>query len=261
MMKKVFQAVGVAVTLCAVGFVAVYSYNAGWIHSVVPERPVAAPVSIALHGPKNVIAGEEVYFYAAVTGKHGPLVWTLAPNEDGALKPLPSDEHAARFLSMSDGVFSVQVATAGDAMRAASAHLEFDNIGAAPAEDPPFDEPVAQAQDFAPPPTVGGLVLVAFDAVSSESKSAEAAIVVGCLRALANRLKTGQLAPGADVSAELTDHVEQALGDHAVKWVGFLESMRSIFNQLRLQGDVTTAASAAPTLLEAADALSTVADH
>jgi len=264
MMKKAFNAVGVIVTAAAVLFAGVYAYNAGWIHQVIPDRPVAAAVSIDLHGPKQTLVGQEYYFHVEATGVHGPVKWELIPASPTSLTP-SLDGMKARFQSNETGVFSVVVSVGGPAMQSDSDHIEFENLNVVDAtseeeyaaEPPPTFTPPT----LPPAPTVSDYVLQAYADVPSATKAVEAATVVGCLRSLANRLKTGQLPPSADVAKELTDHVELALGERASAWGLFLAEMRHVLGLLRSQGDVTTAAGAAPALLEAANALASVTEH
>lgn len=243
-------------------FVAALACGAYWAHraGVIPEQPIAAEVKIDLHGPKQTIAGQEFYFHVEVTGEHGPVDWQLVPEEVGALTPSP-DKLKARFQSMTPGVFSVSVVVGGKAMQADQAHLEFENVEVS---ERPIVEDQAQQKQAPPPPlppvpTIADLVLQAYHDVASETKSVEAATVVGCMRSLAGRLKSGQVAHDVDVGAELADHVELALGERGGAWGLFIAEIGAILHELRLQGDITTAASAAPALIEAADALASVA--
>lgn len=267
-MKRPLQITGIAVGVLIVALLGSHAVSRGWLHALLPERQIAQPLSIDLHGPKQTIAGQEYYFHVEIEGEHGAVKWTLVPEQADSLTP-SQDGLKARFQSSNDGLYSIIASVGGNGMQADSAHIEFDNMAAFIQEDEPVvqqpangGQPAAPFMPVLPPdPTVRELVLQAYDAVDSDTKAHDAAVVVGCLRSLASRLSTGQLPPSADVAKELADHVEEALGEKANDWALFIAEVRTIILQLRLQGDVTTAASAAPALIDAADALEEVVEH
>lgn len=267
--RKVLASLVVAAFLALTAGVLTWAYNQG--HFAPPADRVVRPVSIQVYGPTTSLRGESAYFTAITEGETGKPSWQLVPATAGALTILP-DGHTAHFRSLDEGVFSIIVSVAGDKMQVASAHTEFDNVDpetiAAEYGPPPEHEPQPQpqqqlsllelAQSIAnqppepepEPPSVTDLTLGAFDQIESEDKVAEARMVAGCIRSVIGRIETGLMAPDADPMAEVERQVNAALGERSAHWTLFLVSLRSIFDSLRDQGHVTTAASSVSTLAE-----------
>lgn len=257
MIKQATSAVGAVVCVAAVVFVGIVAVNNGVVS--MPERQAAPPPTIVLHGPTQLLAGQEYYFHVEMTGDHGEPIWLLRPDIAGALTIFP-DKQKARFQSTDTGVFMLSVAVGGELRQVASDIKEFENLQLVDQDDvqppPSTGPPPVHTEPLPEVPTVAQLVTQAYNDVIGTDKVKEAHIIAGSIKALVARIETGLVPGDTDVMVELEDQVSQALGENARNWGLFVADIRAIVGSLREQGAITTAASAVPTLLEVAKVLS-----
>lgn len=241
------------VCIVGLGVGGVYLYDSGWINHVIPPPAKAKPVSVRVYGPSAVVRGDRVVFVAFVEGSNGTPNWELLPKGSGDFKVL-EDGKIVELIMMEEGNFSLHVAVAGDAQQVASDHLEFESLEIIDKPVPPAPTPDKPVTHEPPPqpkiPTVAELANQNLSLVESENLVSEAKVVAGCFNSVIGRVQTGLLNPSADVILEVEDQVSAALGAKAHGWQNYLSAMRVIVESLRDQGQITTAASAVPTLSE-----------
>jgi hypothetical protein len=266
LIATLFRAFGVVCFIVLLAFAGATLHYSGALNKVAPR--VAEPVSLKLFGSERIIAGERSMLRVVAHGDIGRVDWRIEPNEPGALE-VSEDSRSAEFRSLTDGQFIITVAAAGEGKTIATDRVIFENIAVEEIADDAELEPIKPAVDFEAlkamlgatlstpaPPTVTELTQSALAAVSSGNRVEEAHRIAGILRATINRIQTGLVPPDADVVSELNEQIELALGEHATAWHGFVDTVRTIVNDLRLQGAITTAASTVPTLSDVVAVLS-----
>lgn len=269
-MMKLAKTIGLVLALIVAVLVGLWANHLGLIARAVPPAPavvtrehrIVTPVHLEVEGPHTCIRGETYVFLARfdTPGAVGRPVWRLIPEETGALEPIGDNGMAVRFRSLDSGVFSIICSVAGEGGQVANAHREFENtdlVEEVVEEVVQQPEPaMAAAPELPPqPPTVGELIRGAIDNVTSGDRTAEAKVVAGCFQSYIGRVNTGLVPPDSDVVVEVEKQVQAALGPRAANWNTFMAAVDNVVNSLREQGDVTTAASAVPTLAAVADAL------
>lgn len=267
MIRRTLSIIGSLVCLAGLSLGLVHSWSAGWLDRLTPAPRFAEPVSVAIHGPKEVLAGGEYYFHVEITGTAGKPIPVLIPDEPAALTIFP-DGRTLRFQSSLPGVRVLTVSVAGDGRQVASSAIEFENllVNEEPEEPeqqaaPPltFEQIQSLIMPAAPPAaTVADLTRESLDGIASANKAEEAHRIAGIIKSIIQRVNTGLIAPDVDVTLELESQLELALGEHARPWGIFIADVRGIFGNLRDQGVITTAASTVPTLTEIAAVLSSV---
>jgi hypothetical protein len=233
--------------------------NRGWLTELVPPPAVAEPIGIKAFGPAETLAGGEYYFVCETTGEAGEPVWEISPRVVGTLTVLPG-KRAARFQSNEPGKHVLTVSVAGAAKQVATEHIEFVNLLSEevdeeePADAPPSVSPpaphVAPVVPSADPPLTAVAVLIeqALEDVPSPDRAAEAKRIKGIVEQLIGRIKSGLVAPEVDVTLDLEEQIETALGEKARNWGLFVADIRQTFAELKQEGHATTAADAVPFL-------------
>lgn len=266
MIRRTISVIGSLVCLAGLALGIVHLWSAGWLDRLTPAPRFAEPVSVAIHGPKEVLAGGEYYFHVEITGSAGKPIPMLVPDEPAALTLFP-DGRTLRFQSSIPGVRVLTVSVAGDGRQVASSVIEFENllVNEEPVEPEPqqpalsFEEIQSLIMPTVPPAaTVADRTRESLDGIASANKAEEAHRIAGIIKSLIQRINTGLIAPDADVTLELESQIELALGEHARPWGIFIADVRGVFGSLREQGAITTAASTVPTLTEIAAVLSSV---
>ena len=266
MIRRTISVIGSLVCLAGLSLGLVYLWSAGWLDRLTPAPRFAEPVTVAVHGPKEVLAGGEYYFHVEITGSAGKPMPVLVPDEPAALTLFP-DGRTLRFQSSIPGVRVLTVSVAGDGRQVASSVIEFENllVNEEPVEPEPqqpalsFEEIQSLIMPTVPPvATVADRTRESLDGIASANKAEEAHRIAGIIKSIIQRINTGLVAPDADVTLELESQIELALGKHARPWGIFIADVRGIFGSLREQGAITTAASTVPTLTEIAAVLSSV---
>jgi len=266
MIRRTISVIGSLVCLAGLALGIVHLWSAGWLDRLTPAPRFAEPVSVAIHGPKEVLAGGEYYFHVEITGSAGKPIPMLVPDEPAALTLFP-DGRTLRFQSSIPGVRVLTVSVAGDGRQVASSVIEFENllVNEEPVEPEPqqpalsFEEIQSLIMPTVPPvATVADRTRESLDGIASANKAEEAHRIAGIIKSIIQRMDTGLVAPDADVTLELESQIELALGKHARPWGIFIADVRGIFGSLREQGAITTAASTVPTLTEIAAVLSSV---
>lgn len=256
------------VGLLVVVFLGYFAWQRGWLDEA-PKNPTnPQPVAVKIYGPAECLVGGEYYFHLEVKGEAGEMKdWHLVPDVPNALTIMP-DQNKVRFQCTEPGTFSIIVGVGGDNRQVSVDHIEFENLDYTdtppPSEQPetPTHPPVGPppGSDMPPPaapvpPTVAQLIRQAYDSVVSDKKPEEARIIAGSIVSIIKRIETGLLPPETDLSAEIEIAVEHSLGEQAGSWGLFVSEVSAILSLLRDQGDVTTAASAVPTLTEVVNVL------
>ena len=266
MIRRTISVIGSLVCLAGLALGIVHLWSAGWLDRLTPAPRFAEPVTVAVHGPKEVLAGGEYYFHVEITGSAGKPMPVLVPDEPAALTLFP-DGRTLRFQSSIPGVRVLTVSVAGDGRQVASSVIEFENllVNEEPVEPEPqqpalsFEEIQSLIMPTVPPvATVADRTRESLDGIASANKAEEAHRIAGIIKSIIQRINTGLVAPDADVTLELESQIELALGEHARPWGIFIADVRGIFGSLREQGAITTAASTVPTLTEIAAVLSSV---
>lgn len=256
--NKIMLTIGSLTALGGASVGGIATWRSGWLDRLTPAAPVIQPVNVRLYGPTMAVRGDTIYFRADIRGNSGRPYWSVIPPTNGALMVM-DDGRTASFRSLEEGIFSISVSVAGDGLQVASDHVEFENLNLvdnqreqAPAVDlmsalAGLTQPAMIEQ---PAPTVAELAEQALEQVVSEDRAGEARIVAGCFRSVISRVETGLVAPDVDPMHEIATQVNVALGQHYEPWQSFMLAAATIFDSLRSQGEITTAASAVPTLTE-----------
>lgn len=230
---------------------------------VIPE---AKPVTITIKGSSIIIRGDQIVFRAIVQGPAGAPAWKLSPSRASALA-VEEDGRTAIFHATEPGKYTLTASVAGEAKTVATDYWEFEVVDATEQVDDPLTVP--QYDPDAPPnpadmqaeeplhvPTVAEMVLDSLQHVESPNRASEARVIAGSFQSVANRIAAGLVPPDADPFGLVEEQARAALGDDkADEWALFFAGVRSIAQALRDQGDISTAASAIPTLAETAEVL------
>lgn len=264
-MRKILEFVGCVAALMAIAVCGITTWSHGLFQYVVPPRTVA-PVSVAIHGSDEILAGSETIFSIKTSGEAGIPTYKLVPDDPKAITVV--DPLTLKFSSLNAGTYVLTVSVGGDAKMSATAFHIFENLAfkedsgePAPAQ-PSIDLNLLKAlmqqssmHKEPPKPTVKELAAASIEQVQSANRAEECRVLAGVFRSIINRINTGLMAPEADPLGEIQDQIDLALGEHAHNWNGFTADMRGIMNSLRDQGVVITAPTAVPALEEMAGAL------
>lgn len=202
------------------------------------EPPKAT--AIVVRGPEEGFAGREYFFHAEMDGDHGRPTWIVSPecdittNDMGTLARLRCDEPNLYTLTVTVGGRDATVA-------ADVRHFQVVDLQSE------IDQAVAQATTTTelPLPTVSQLVqqLPSFPHDPQQRTTA-----AGVFRLMSQRIQAG-LVPSD------SDPIKLIQGQLGESYREFLTDVSGVVDQLRLTGEVTTAASFAPVLEEIAAAL------
>ncbi len=196
--------------------------------------------AIAVRGPEEGFAGREYFFHAELKGDHGRPTWIVSPecdittNDEGTLCRLRCDE---------PGLYTLTV-TVGGRDATVAADVKHFNVVDLEAE---INQAVAQATAVAEPngPTLSQLIASLPNFPQDHQERMTAA---GVFQLMSQRIQAG-LVPSDSDPLKL---IQGQLGE---SYRGFLQDVSGVVNQLRLTGEVTTAASFAPILEQVAAAL------
>jgi hypothetical protein len=245
-------------------------WNKGIIQQWLPKPPEAQqimPITLRLYGPRFAIRGDRAYFYTVSTGKTGPVTFSVHPYQAGLISQV--GPNAVEFSSFDEGHYTITAVVAGDGNQSAVDHIQFENVVVAREEDlrptepetPPvhaMNIPTIPTVPMEPPlPTAREMTIGALANVMSQNKPEEQREVANLLYQMVRRLKSGLLAPNADVPLEIEQSVKSAMKERADPWLTFTASVDTIVEEYRRQGKVTTAASQQDVLMEIANTLTT----
>lgn len=227
----------------------------GWLNRLTPAPPVISPVTVSLDGPTpEAVAGSSYIVAATIAGPAGKPTWEVTPL--GTSLTVNADGRTARFSPREAGHYAIRIVVPGDGMQVAKSEIEVDVLAISDSPEP-APSPADPPHDHVP--TVGELTAEALANVASSDRVAEAHIIAGSIKSVIARIETGLLSPDADALAEVETQARAALGAKISDWdIPFFGAMAVMFDSLRQQGAITTAASALPTLKEMAAVLQNV---
>lgn len=228
-------------TTTAVALIAAVGGYVGHERANLP--PVFDPpqaTAIVVRGPEEGFAGREYFFHAELSGDHGKPTWIVSPECEIATNDLGT---LCRLRCDNPDLYTLTVTVGGkDATVAADVkHFSVVDLEAE------ISQAVAQATAVAEPngPTLSQLIASLPNFPHDHQERMTAA---GVFRLMAQRIQAG-LVPSDSDPLKL---IQGQLGE---SYRGFLDDVSDVVNQLRLTGEVTTAASFAPILEEVAAAL------
>lgn len=254
---------GIAVTVGMAAMGGMWLYDSGWlarIETMIPKPPAPVPVSIAIRGPqpRQVLANVSTMLVADTSGPAGEPQWAIIPASAGRLHPVSG--RVVEFTANIDGEVAIHVAVAGSGNQLAQAQIEVEALGQQPANMPPPVDPSIPPP--APPQpqqevrSVAQQTQLFLAQVNSANKVAEAHTVASAIAMVVGLINSGTVPPTGNVGAMVEDTALTALGQHGAAWHGFLTGVSLILDTLRNQGEISTAATTVPVLLEISGVLS-----
>lgn len=208
--------------------------------------PIVQPpqaTSIVVRGPTEGFAGREYFFHAALRGDHGKPTWIVSPecdlttSDDGTMARLRCDNPDLYTLTVTVGGRDASVAADVAFFQAIDVDAEINQA---------VSEATAVAASEPQPPTLGQVVaaLPSFQVLDHDQRVTAASQFA----LMSQRLQAG-LVPSDSDPLKLLQGV---LGE---SYREFLADVSAVVDELKLSGQVTTAASYAPVCSEVAAAL------
>jgi len=248
-----------------------YLYNSGLLHNIT-RPPSASAITADIKGGRVLALGDTGVYRVKVNGglEYGNPKWSVIapPQETGVEGSIKADSDfryaVAEFTPTVEGEHVLTAAIPGPGMTVADAQfrikvvpVEFDNHDPAPTHNDPNMPPQPAPVPLPATPTVADYFRQALADVHSDTYADDVRAVAGYFRATSGRAATGLLQPHDDVVAEIIKAAQLGLGeDRYQNWALFFSEVQAIVNDLRDQGKITDAPSAAPILAEMAEILS-----
>lgn len=237
MKRAITTAVLAAALGAAGGFVGRDYSNVGPI--VEPPQPAR----VIVRGPTDGLVGRDYFFALEASGDHGRPTWIVSPECDVTAS---QDGLSCRIRCDQPGLYSITVAMADRSANVAAEVAFFQAIDVDAEISQAVSEATAVATSEPQPPTLGQVVaaLPSFQALDHDQRVTAASQFV----LMSQRLQAG-LVPSDSDPLKLLQGV---LGE---SYREFLADVSAVVDELKLSGQVTTAASYAPVCSEVAAAL------
>jgi hypothetical protein len=245
----------------AVGF-SIWFWMSGWANYAapkVPAPPAPEPLKITLHGPHLVIAGVPTVFTVEVSGNASQPKWDFLSEGDGSIAPY-GDFKQADLITNNEGVYSLLVSVAGEAMQQASAKMKVMSIPQVTSSDVPPLPPAPMPNPPVPQPqptmTISQATVAALAKVNSPNRAAEAHTLAGSISTTGGRI-TGRFLgwDASTVAAELKKAAMFQLQDKFQYWSAFIDETIANLAELQRSGVVFNAATTVQALNEIAGVL------
>ncbi len=208
---------------------------------VLPQAEAPKAATVKVRGPSQGLTGAEYVFVAEVTGDCGRVRWIVTPPCDLSVS---TDGRLARLRCDEPGDYAVIAAAAGIGGDVADDATSLHVVDV----DAEIETALAAATEVAAPPvpTLADRVLSLPNLPSDHERRKQAASV---FQLMAGRLRNG-LVPSDSDPLRL---IQGQLGEDAR---AFLDDLSGVADELRLTGEITTAASFADLCEQVAVALS-----
>lgn len=228
----------IAAALLATGYVA---HESDRLPKVLPAQEPPQPARVLVRGPTDGLVGRDYFFALEASGDHGRPTWIVSPACDVTAS---QDGLSCRIRCDDPGLYSITVAMADRSANVAAEVAFFQAIDV----DAEINQAVAQATTVTepPPPTLGQVVaaLPSFQALDHDQRVTAASQFA----LMSQRLQAGLVPSDSDPLKLL----QGTLGE---SYRSFIDEVSSVVDELKLSGQVTTAASYAPVCSEVAAAL------
>lgn len=230
------------------------------IKRAIPEPPPVPPVTVSIRGPqpRQVLEGVSTILVADTTGPAGDPQWSVIPSAAGSLHPATG--RVVDFTPHLDGPVVIHVVVGGANNQVAQAQVEVEALTQVVQEPEPAPAPPAPAPTPAPQPppqpmpppqrTVADVIAELLAGVNSPDRVTEAHAVASAVSSVVGMINAGTIPPSANVGAMVEDAGVTVLGKSAASWHGFFAGVSAILDTMRAQGDVSTAVTTVPVLLE-----------
>lgn len=220
-----------------------------------PTKNLKEPLSIAINGPVDALLGDQVFLTTETRGDVTSFTWSIDPPVKGLV--VRDGGRSAVFTNRDAGVYTVLVSIAGNDGYSAHDFWTLELL-----ERPVMNEVRASSIGKDPEdPDVTVQVRTWTQLVESPSKKADASIIAGSFRSVAQALESGRVNDGSNPLAPVLKESEEGMGPARFQawreWFRFCERFleeRSAKGELASNHEFANAFRTLAVLVEAAAA-------